>query len=58
MTDIKEVTGPRGVKYDLVYSADDNGWYFQRHTDDATSEIYATDAEALKALNDGVAEFS
>ena len=35
---------------DLVYSPDDEGWYFNDHDEDACSILYATKAEALRAL--------
>ena len=38
---------------DLVYSPDDNGYYFQRYNQPnhrtTTSKVYATKAEALQA---------
>ena len=33
----------------LVYSPDDNGWYWQRYKDWKTSQIFRTELEALKA---------
>ena len=52
------LTDSRGQRYDLVYSPDDDGWYIQRHSDDATSDIYATETEARKAFQADEVEFA
>lgn len=37
---------------DLVYSPDDEGWYFQDYHSDMISQLFATRAEALDAWCD------
>ena len=56
-SEIQVVTDNKGVKYDLVYSPDDGGWYFQRHSDDLTSSVYSTEEEAREAMRQGWVQF-
>lgn len=35
--------------FDLVYSADDGGWYLQRWSDNAISQVFATRDDAIIA---------
>ena len=38
-----------GDTYDIVHSPDDGGWYIQRWSDEATSQLYATREDAARA---------
>jgi hypothetical protein len=43
-----------GEKFDLVYSPDDGGYYFQRWSDDATSDrIFDSQETAIAAMKAG-----
>ena len=35
--------------FDLVHSPDDGGWYLQRWSDEATSQVFATREDAMIA---------
>lgn len=38
------------LDYHLVYSPDDNGWYWERFDDWATSQLFETNAEAINTM--------
>lgn len=44
--------------FDLVHSPDDDGWYLQRWSDDAVSQIFATRDDAVMAARAFVNEGS
>ena len=37
-------------EYDLIFSPDEKGWYFERYPNWNTSQLFSTIGEALKAL--------
>jgi hypothetical protein len=42
----------------LIYSPDESGWYWQRYSDWATSQLFRTQREAKEAQEDGLLEWS
>ena len=42
---------------DLIYSADDGGWYFQRYSDWKVSQLFDTEDDAIAARNRGELEW-
>ena len=43
---------------ELIYSPYDNGWYWQRHSDWATSQVFATKREAQQAARHKLLEWT